>query len=119
MVILGFAREHNLQAASVQTVVGSLTQAAIRYANLPDVATVTGYMEIVSLVGTISPPPYGPHLHISLSFSNGTTIGGHLEAGNKIYTTAEIVLTEATALRFQRPVDPATTYDELQICCRD
>lgn len=116
--IHNFALEQNLQAAFVQTVVGSLMHVSIRLANQPAVTQFPGPMEIVSLVGTISPPPYGPHLHISVAFSDGSMVGGHLEAGNSIYTTAEVVIAEMPKLKFQRPVDPQTTWDELEICCR-
>jgi hypothetical protein len=39
--------------------------------------------------------------------------------GSLIYTTAEIVLGDATQLKFVREIDPGTTYDELVVECRE
>ena len=72
-----------------------------------------GKFEIDSLVGTISKD--GPHIHLSLSDSNGKMVGGHLMEGCLIYTTAEIAIGELEDVTFSRPVDPETTYDELVI----
>ena len=108
-----FAREHHLQAAFIVTCVGSLRQMNIRPANQQVPLMSKQKLEIVSLVGTLSPD--GSHLHISLSDSTGATIGGHLLEGNEIYTTAEIVIGEASHLQFHRKVDAETTYKELSI----
>jgi uncharacterized protein len=108
-----FQREHALQASFVLTCVGSLRQAALRFANQPGTTLLEGKFEIVSLAGTFSPD--GPHLHISISDHTGQTIGGHLQEGSLIFTTAEIVLGELEELSFGRPVDPETGYDELSI----
>lgn len=108
-----FVQKQKIQAGFVITCVGSLQQAMIRPANQPDALTRTDKFEIVSLVGTLS--TNGSHLHISLSDSLGTTIGGHLLEGNRIYTTAEIVIGEAEHLTFTRETDPQTTYKELTI----
>ncbi len=111
-----FAAAHNLRAAFVLTCVGSLRHAALRLANKPDTTHYEDKFEIVSLVGTLSND--GPHLHISLSDGTGRTIGGHLQPGNLIYTTAEIVIGELGDKVFSRPIDPETTYDELEIADR-
>lgn len=111
--LVRFAQDHSLQAGFILTCVGSLRRAALRLANQPNTTFYQGKFEIVSLVGTLSPD--GPHLHISLSDSHGNTIGGHLQDGSEIYTTAEIVIGELENLRFQRPVDPETGYDELMV----
>jgi predicted DNA-binding protein with PD1-like motif len=110
---VAFARAHQLKAALVLTCVGSLRRAALRLANQPHTTYYDDKFEIVALVGTLSPD--GPHLHLALSDGRGVTIGGHLQDGSHIYTTAEIVLAELTDLVFSRPVDPETTYDELTI----
>jgi uncharacterized protein len=107
-----FAAENQILAGCVLTCVGSLRQAFLRLSNQPHATHYDSIFEIVSLVGTLSPD--GSHLHISLSGSNGQTIGGHLMEGSLIYTTAEIVLGDLEELVFRRPLDPQTTYDELE-----
>ncbi len=52
---------------------------------------------------------------LSISDSSGKTLGGHLLPGCIIYTTAEIVVAVLPTLRFTRPMDPLTTFDELMI----
>jgi predicted DNA-binding protein with PD1-like motif len=112
-----FAKANHLQAGFVITCVGSLRKIALRPANQKEPLLREAKFEIVSLTGTFSPD--GSHLHISLSDSTGTTIGGHLLAGNEIYTTAEIVLGEADQLQFSRETDPETTFKELKIRNRE
>jgi uncharacterized protein len=109
--LVSFTNQNNLQAGLILTCVGSLTQAALRLANQPGTTILNGHFEIVSLVGTLGID--GPHLHISISDSNGVTTGGHLQDGSLIYTTAEIVLGELEDWLFKRAIDPETTYDEL------
>lgn len=114
-----FVARCGLRAAFVVTCVGSLTRATLRYANQRGPSVITGHFEIVSLVGTFSPGAGGAHLHASISDGDGRVIGGHVLAGCTVYTTAEVVLGEALALSFSRPVDPATTWDELEVTHRD
>jgi predicted DNA-binding protein with PD1-like motif len=108
-----FTRTHYLGAGYIVTCVGSLDGAKLRLADQKDSTTFPGKFEIVSLVGTLSPD--GPHLHISLADEYGRMIGGHLVEGCTIRTTAEIIIGEATDLRFSRPIDSATGYHELSI----
>lgn len=108
-----YASAHNLQAGLVLTCVGSLTQAALRMADAGSTTRFQGKFEIVSLVGTFSAD--GPHLHISISDSQGRMYGGHLQAGSLIYTTAEIVLGELEDVTFRRKEDRDTGYEELFI----
>jgi len=108
-----YTRENHLRAGYIVTAVGSLESAKLRLADQKNSTSLTGKFEIVSLVGTLSPD--GPHLHISLSDETGKTIGGHLVEGCKIYTTAEIVIGEAKKLRFSRPLDAQTGFNELLI----
>jgi predicted DNA-binding protein with PD1-like motif len=108
-----FAKERNIKAGFIMTAVGSLKKAALRLADQSATSSFEGKYEIVSLVGTLSPD--GVHLHISLSDSNGKTIGGHLVAGCEIYTTAEIIVGEATGIIFTREKDKTTGYQELKI----
>jgi len=108
-----FAHGHRLRAAFVLTCVGSLRRAALRLADKDETTIYDDKFEILSLVGTLSPD--GAHLHVALADGTGRTIGGHLMDGNLIYTTAEIVIGELEGVRFSRPIDPETSYDELSI----
>lgn len=109
-----FVNENNLKAAVVLSAVGSLTKAAIRYANVDTPTTLTGHFEIVSLSGTLGSTS-GSHLHLSISDNTGKTIGGHLMDGSMVYTTLEISLGALTDLEFKRELDPATTFKELKV----
>ena len=57
----------------------------------------------------------GVHLHIAISDQEGKTIGGHLDDGCIIYTTAEIVIGANEEFNFNRPFDKQTGYLELEI----
>jgi predicted DNA-binding protein with PD1-like motif len=111
-----FAKANDLKAGFIMTCVGSLRQAELRLANQNETTHYEDKFEILSLVGTLSPD--GPHLHIALADGTGKMIGGHVQAGNLIYTTAEIVIGELDDLVFSRPIDPETSYDELAIIKR-
>lgn len=108
-----YAQAHNLRAATVLSIVGSLTTVALRLANQEGASTRRGHFEILSLGGTVS--VNGSHLHLSVADSTGQMFGGHLLEGCQVYTTAEIVLGELPELDFTRAPDPATTYSELRI----
>jgi len=111
-----FAAEHELRAAFILTCVGSLSVAALRMAGRPGVVLVERDLEIVSLVGTLSPE--GPHLHISVSDAEGAMTGGHLEPGSIVRTTAEVVFGDLDDLVFTRPICDVTGYDELVVTGR-
>ena len=111
--IEAFVKEKNIIAGWINTCVGSLTDYTIRFANQQEGNNGSGHFEIVSLTGTVSVS--GSHLHISISDSNGKTIGGHLLDGCKIYTTAEIVIGSTTAYEFKRVKDGTTEWEELQV----
>jgi uncharacterized protein len=106
--------QHHIQAACIVTCVGSAEQASIRYANQPITDTLIGKYEIVSLVGTLGATS-GSHLHMSISDSTGKTIGGHLQNGTLVYTTAEIVIAELKDLQYSREVDSTYGYKELKV----
>jgi uncharacterized protein len=106
-------KENAIKAGWVCTGVGSLTDYAIRFANQPGSSTGSGHFEIVSLAGTVS--VNGSHLHISISDHSGKTIGGHLMAGCKIYTTAEIIIQSSDKYEFSREKDGSTPWEELQV----
>ena len=109
----GWLAEHNIEAGAMLTCVGSLTDVSLRLANQTEPTQYTGHFEIVSLVGTLS--TNGSHLHLSVSDSTGRTVGGHLLAGNKIYTTAEIVIGVLNDVTFVREPDPTFGYKELVV----
>ena len=108
-----FITSNNIEAGFILTTVGSLKQATLRFANQNDSKVLHDKFEIVSLVGTLS--THGIHLHISISDKDGKTIGGHLEKGCLIYTTAEIVIGVSEDFIFVRTVDENTGYKELEI----
>jgi uncharacterized protein len=108
-----FVKANQIEAAWIQTAVGSLTNYHIRFANQPNGVKDSGHFEIVSLVGTLS--INGSHIHIAVSDSTGKTIGGHLLEGNTIYTTAEIVIGSSNQFQFKREEDGTTPWKELQI----
>jgi predicted DNA-binding protein with PD1-like motif len=105
--------EQAAQAGCVITAVGSLSVAHVRFAGAAAATVIRGDLEILSLSGTLSPG--GAHLHIAIADSRGAVIGGHLCAGSLVRTTAELVVGLLPEWRFQRLLDPATGYPELQI----
>jgi uncharacterized protein len=108
-----FVVENNIQAGFILTAVGSLKKAQLRLANQKQNTSFAENFEIVSLVGTLCQG--GVHLHIALADSKGNTMGGHLEDGCMVYTTAEIVLGESNTYTFTRVFDPNTGFNELEI----
>ena len=106
-------RDQRIEAGLVLTCVGSLTDAALRLANQEGTTRYQGHFEIVSLVGTLSTK--GSHVHLSVSDTTGRTVGGHLMTGNKIYTTAELVIGILPELTYNREPDPTFGYRELVI----
>jgi predicted DNA-binding protein with PD1-like motif len=124
-----YARVTDIHAASVVSVVGSLTQTNLRYANQENGTSHQGHFEIVSVVGNIdfqkvdSADYEGSgHVHLSCSDENGATTGGHVLEGNIVYTTAEITLLEISDGVFDRVLDDAPNgsgYYELQVVHRE
>jgi uncharacterized protein len=111
-----FVNANNIQAGFILTAVGSLKQAKIRFADRSESSLFQEKFEIVSLVGTLSVK--GIHLHISLANRDGIAIGGHLNDGCLIYTTAEIVIGENEKIVFTREIDKETGFKELKILPR-
>ena len=112
--IMAFARQHSIEAGGIITCVGSLDRARVRFANqsdYTDLNTKGNHFEIVSLVGTLSTTDF--HLHLAVANEAGDVFGGHANSGNRVYTTAEIILVEGQQWSFRREVDPVTTYREL------
>lgn len=111
-----FVLEHQMQAGYVLSAIGSLKQATIRFADQPTSSVLSEKLEILALNGTLS--VHGLHLHITLANQHGQTIGGHLDRGCLIYTTAEIVIAEIPDLVFLRTPDEQTGFLELEIKAR-
>jgi uncharacterized protein len=111
-----FVNANKIQAGFILTAVGSLKQAKIRFADRSESNLFQEKFEILSLVGTLSSD--GIHLHISLANRDGIALGGHLDDGCLIYTTAEIVIGENEKLVFTREIDEETGFKELKISSR-
>lgn len=111
--IQSFVDKKKLAAAWVVTCAGSLTDYKIRFANQQKADSGSGHFEIVSLTGTLS--VNGSHMHISISDSTGKTMGGHLQEGSIVYTTAEIIIQSSDKLVFKREKDGTTPWEELQV----
>jgi hypothetical protein len=111
--VQAFVMEQHVEAGCILSGVGSLRQAAIRLANREYISEYEGPLEIVSITGTVS--VHGSHLHISISDGDGKTIGGHLEPGCKIYTTAEIVIAVFRDVIYRREFAEDSGYEELAV----
>lgn len=108
-----WAKEGQIQAASILSAVGSLTVASIRFADEKEASTLKGPFEIVALSGVVSAD--GSHTHIAVSDRAGKTLGGHLGQGSLVHTTLELVLGVYGEMRFLRSEDPRSGYKELFI----
>jgi len=111
--IESFVREQKIEAGCVLSGVGSLTRVKLRFANRNLASEYDGHFEIVSITGTVS--IHGSHLHISVSDEGGKTMGGHLVAGCKIYTTAEIVIAAFDDIVYKREFTEDSGYEELVV----
>ncbi|MCP9842037.1 DNA-binding protein [Synechococcus sp. J7-Johnson] len=101
------------QAGCVISGIGSLSAARLRLPGQKTITALNDDLEILSLVGTLSPD--GAHLHIAIAGSTGAVIGGHLCSGSLVRTTAELVLGLLPEWEFRREQDPATGCAELLI----
>lgn len=109
-----FVKDKAVQAGVVLSGVGSLTHVTLRLANRGHPTETEGHFEIVSMTGTVS--MHGSHLHLAVSDGDGRTIGGHLVAGCKIYTTAEIALAVFDDVVYRRALLPDDSgYEELVV----
>ena len=105
--------EKRIGAGCVLSGVGSLAHARLRLADRDSYSEYNGSFEIVSITGTVS--VHGSHLHIAISDGDGKTIGGHLESGCKIYTTAEIVIAVFDDVIYWREFAEDSGYEELAV----
>ena len=106
-------RAQGYSAAFVLCGIGSLAGANIRLAGADVTLNLDGEFEILTLAGSIA--ANGSHLHISISDTQGRVLGGHVCAGCRIRTTAEILLALLPDWQLSRDADRATGYAELTI----
>ncbi|MGF1687885.1 DNA-binding protein [Photobacterium japonica] len=116
MAIQAYVQQHHLQAGSLLSGIGCLSHAEIRLANANHVRSLPGPLEIVSLVGTLTPEHV--HLHIVVADAQGKVCGGHLMEGSMVSHTAEVCLAAYENLSFCRAFDPQTGYTELVVTPR-
>jgi predicted DNA-binding protein with PD1-like motif len=108
-----FGIQHQMEAATLLSCVGSLRKAVLRFANKELSTTLHGKFEIVSLTGVFS--MHGSHYHIAISDGEGRTYGAHLLEGSEVFTTMEVVLASLDDVRFLRTLNPQTGYPKLDI----
>jgi predicted DNA-binding protein with PD1-like motif len=111
-------RDHGCQAAFVISGIGSLSDARIRFAGVDRAQLLAGDTEILSLSGTVGADADGrshSHLHMSVSTATGAVFGGHVAAGCRVRTTAEVLLGLLPDWTFSREADPATGFPELVV----
>lgn len=108
-----FVNEKQIEAGCVLSSVGSLRRAVLRFANNHSFSEFEEFFEIASITGTVS--LHGSHLHISISDAQGKTIGGHMESGCKIYTTAEVVILTLDDSIYKREFAEDSGYEELVV----
>ncbi|MBQ0958852.1 DUF296 domain-containing protein [Ideonella sp. 4Y11] len=93
--------------------IGSLHDARLRLAAADAATEIAGPCELLSLQGTLSAD--GAHLHMALADAQGRVWGGHVLDGNRIRTTAELLLSPLPGWQLGRAPDPATGYAELVV----
>jgi predicted DNA-binding protein with PD1-like motif len=112
-----FVRENKIQAGFIVTCVAGLEYATLRMAgatpNAQDVRTISGPLEVTSLVGTVS--VNGSHLHLTVTDKEGRALGGHLKENSPVHFTAEIVIGEDAESIYNRKLDEQTGFTELEV----
>lgn len=106
-----------IKAGWIAGVVGSLSQAALRFAGEPGATQLTGAFEIIALSGTLDAG--GGHLHLSVADNQGVMRGGHVMPGCIVRTTCELIVGDLESLSFRREPCPLSGYDELVIASRN
>lgn len=106
------ARNNDMSAGVLLSMVGSLREANIRFADQETGTVIYGPLEIVSATGTISTA--GLHVHVSVSDRHGRTIGGHMLDGCYVFTTCEVVMMNISSeWKFEHELDDETGHLEL------
>lgn len=100
----------SLRQATVQVLMPSTNKIGAAY-GAPVVITDFP-IEVLALQGTICQTDEGGtalHMHVVLSDLNGRLRGGHLvPGGNPVLATIDLIVLEATEVRFGRRYDPET-----------
>ncbi|MFH0262963.1 PPC domain-containing DNA-binding protein [Vibrio barjaei] len=109
--------EHQIQAGSIASCVGCLSQISMRLAGAEHTLKRSEPFEIVSLMGTLTPEHQ--HVHISVADSKGNVLGGHLLEESVVDTTAELIVHCYSELVFERELDPTTGYTELHVISKN
>lgn len=107
------ARQAFPDGAFVVCGIGSLGDVRLRHAGADEATRHVGDHEILTLSGTVT--PRGAHLHMSVASATGEVRGGHVVAGNRVRTTAEVLLVATPGWRLSRSLDEATGYPELTV----
>jgi hypothetical protein len=107
---LAVARKE-IDCAFVISGIGSLLDARLRLAGRDETTLFQGPSEILTLAGSLA--ENGAHLHMSISTQTGQVFGGHVVHGNRVRTTAEVLLALLPEWQFRREQDEATGYPEL------
>lgn len=102
---------NNFKTAVILSAVGSLSKVNVRLAKAKSYYEKEDGFEIISLNGTISSGE--AHLHIAFSNEEGDVMGGHLEYGNIIDTTCELVIGILDDLESKRLFDSSTGFKEI------
>lgn len=105
--------QRQIEAGCIASCVGSLSCIHIRLAGANETLQLNEPLEIVSVMGTLT--PNHQHVHLSVSRADGSVIGGHLMPGSLIDTTAELIIHAYSNLNFSREPDAATGYTELVV----
>ncbi|NVD06342.1 DUF296 domain-containing protein [Vibrio sp. JPW-9-11-11] len=105
--------QHQINAGSIASCVGCFSQLKLRLAGARETLQLNEPLEIVSVMGTLTPDHQ--HVHLSVSRADGSVIGGHLMEGCLIDTTAELILHAYSNLVFSRQHDISTGFTELVI----
>ncbi|MCW8346612.1 DNA-binding protein [Vibrio sp. ZSDZ65] len=111
--IQALVSQHQIQAGSIASCVGCLDSIHIRLAGATKSLSMQQPFEIVSLMGTLT--PNHQHIHISVADSQGRVMGGHLQEGSLVDTTAELIIHQYSQVSFTREHDPQTGYTELVV----
>ncbi|MFP5391516.1 MAG: PPC domain-containing DNA-binding protein [Gammaproteobacteria bacterium] len=93
--------------------IGSLSGAALRFADQPIETAIDGPLEVISLCGSLGAD--GAHLHMAVSDAVGRVWGGHVGYGNIVRTTMEVLLAILPDWSLGREQDPATGFKELVV----
>lgn len=107
------ARDRHQRAAFVVAGIGSLVDARLRLAAAEEVLLVPGPSEILTLSGSLGTDH--AHLHMSVADAKGRVWGGHVMAGSRVRTTAEVLIAWLPDWDFAREPDAATGYLELAV----